>query len=115
MQDSPPDIDLDRLMALGLATRFEYHRKLKSTNDRARDLAADTLPDEVVLILAEEQTAGRGRGDNRWWTGRGSLAMSLLFDPQRWTIEQRYNPMISLAAAVAVVESVEPLVAGGPL
>lgn len=63
-------------------------------------------PDIGLLVVAEEQTAGRGRGSNRWWTGAGSLAFSLLFDPARYGIEARYGCMVPLAAAVAVVDAV---------
>ena len=34
-----------------------------------------------LLIVADGQTKGRGRGGNRWWTGAGSLAMSLAIAP----------------------------------
>jgi BirA family biotin operon repressor/biotin-[acetyl-CoA-carboxylase] ligase len=35
------------------------------------------LPELPFLVLAADQTAGRGRGTKNWWTGRGSLAMSI--------------------------------------
>jgi BirA family biotin operon repressor/biotin-[acetyl-CoA-carboxylase] ligase len=56
--------------------------------------------------MADHQTAGRGRGVNRWWTGSGSLACSLLFDPLNQGIERRYLTMIPLAAAAGIVEVV---------
>ena len=61
------------------------------------------------MVLADEQTAGRGRGANLWWTGSGSLAFSLLFDPAMRGIERRYYPLISLAAAIAIVETAAAL------
>lgn len=97
--------DWSGLSAAGLVDRVEYFPTLGSTNDYARQLAA-TLPRHVrLLVVADEQTAGRGRGANRWWTGLGSLACSLLFDPAGRGIERRYLPMISLAAAIALVET----------
>ncbi len=61
-------------------------------------------------MVAERQTAGRGRGDHRWWSGPGSLAFSLLLRPdgaagRGWG----QSPLIGLAAAVAVAETVAPL------
>jgi BirA family biotin operon repressor/biotin-[acetyl-CoA-carboxylase] ligase len=64
-----------------------------------------------MLILAGEQTAGRGRGANRWWSDRGALTFSIVFDPQgdlvyrgaaalkpdRW-------PCVALAAGVALCD-----------
>lgn len=97
------------LTALGLIERVEYLPSIGSTNDYAREVAA-TLPNEQgLLVVAERQTAGRGRGNNRWWTGGGSLACSLLFDPARRKIERRHYPMISLAAALAISETVTDL------
>ena len=65
-----------------------------------------------LLVVADRQNAGRGRGANQWWTGEGSLAFSLLFDPATFGLPRRAMPQISLAAAAAVVDSVAPLLDG---
>ncbi len=104
------DIDVPRLKKGGFITRVEHHATLTSTNDHARMLAADAARDETVLVVADEQTAGRGRGVNRWWTGAGSLACSLLFDPALRDIQRQHFHLISLAAAIAIVETARPLV-----
>jgi len=109
------DFNLESLLASGLLARVEHHPTLTSTNDHARELAAQSPATLPLLVIADEQTAGRGRGANRWWTGPGSLACSLLFDPAVRGIERRYHSMISLAAAVAIVDAVSPLVADRPL
>lgn len=64
----------------GLA-ELEFHRSIGSTNDRGleRLRAADWL--DPTLILAARQTAGRGRGGNRWWSADGGLTFSLLIRP----------------------------------
>lgn len=108
------DLNLESLLASGLLARVEHHPTLSSTNDHARRAAAE--PGELpLLVIADEQTAGRGRGANRWWTGRGSLALSLLFEPAASGIERRYFSMISLAAAVAIVETAAPLLPHRPI
>jgi BirA family biotin operon repressor/biotin-[acetyl-CoA-carboxylase] ligase len=94
-----------RLRLPAAVTHVEYAIEVDSTNDVARRLAADLPRDACVLVTAERQTAGRGRGGNRWWTGPGSLAFSLLVDPTRYGIEVRYGCMAPLAAATAVVET----------
>ncbi|MGH7135199.1 MAG: biotin--[acetyl-CoA-carboxylase] ligase [Pirellulales bacterium] len=98
--------DWSRFTTAGVVDRVEYFPTLTSTNDFARERAAGAPRGRRLLVVADEQTAGRGRGGNRWWTGAGSLACSLLFDPASRPIERRYYPMISLAAAVAIVEAV---------
>ncbi len=74
----------------------------------APQLPADGLP---YLIVADQQRAGRGRGENRWWTGSGSLAFSLVFDPETYGLERPARPARSLAAGVALVDAVAPLLA----
>ena len=44
----------------------ELHRTIGSTNVRAHELAADGETPLPALVLAETQTAGKGRGANVW-------------------------------------------------
>ncbi len=67
---------------------------------------------ESLLVVADRQTAGRGRGNNRWWTGDGGLAASLLFDPATFGLPRRAIPQVSLVTGVAVVDALGPLVSG---
>ncbi|GGM54633.1 BirA family biotin operon repressor/biotin-[acetyl-CoA-carboxylase] ligase [Halarchaeum rubridurum] len=57
----------------------EYHETLPSTNDRARDLAADGASD--VVVLADEQTGGRGRLDRAWSSPPGGVWLSVVCRP----------------------------------
>jgi BirA family biotin operon repressor/biotin-[acetyl-CoA-carboxylase] ligase len=100
-------IDVDRLLAQSALAAVEYHESLDSTQDRAAALAAEGKRGPT-LVVADRQTAGRGRGANRWWTGPGSLAFSLLFDPRDWGLAGEAVPARSLAAGVAVVSAVRP-------
>jgi BirA family biotin operon repressor/biotin-[acetyl-CoA-carboxylase] ligase len=100
-----PPINVDRLLQETFVARVECHQTLGSTNDRARQCAAEGGP-LPLLVLAENQTSGRGRGSNRWWTGPGSLAFSLLLDAADLRIERSRSPLVALAAAVAVAETV---------
>jgi len=98
--------DIPRLLAQEVVKRVEHHPSLTSTQDYAQQLGASGVVLELpLLIVADEQTAGRGRGVNRWWTGAGSLAFSLMFDPEDWGMERRAMPQRSLAAAVALVDT----------
>jgi BirA family biotin operon repressor/biotin-[acetyl-CoA-carboxylase] ligase len=85
----------------------EVHAELRSTNDRALRLAetATRLP---RLIAALRQTAGRGRGANRWWAGDGALTFSLLLDAPPVPLERW--PQMSLAVGGAVCMAVAGLV-----
>ncbi len=74
------------LIAAGLGTRWLAHEIIHyeatgSTNDEARRLA-EAGATEGTLVLAEEQTAGRGRLQRRWVAPRGqALLFSLVFYP----------------------------------
>ena len=100
---------LERIHASGLVAQVEYHASLPSTQLRVHEIANDGNAGKLpLLIVAEEQTAGRGRGANRWWTGRGSLAFSLMFDPGDWNLSRRPAPERSLVVGVAIVDALQP-------
>ena len=103
-------IDVSRLLAEAPIAHVEYFSSIGSTHDIAHELARAAGTSLPCMVVAETQTAGRGRGQNRWWTGGGSLAFSLVFDPSDWSIEGELSPQRSLAVGVAIVETVAPLV-----
>ncbi|MFP4394638.1 MAG: biotin--[acetyl-CoA-carboxylase] ligase [Anaerolineales bacterium] len=60
---------------------IDYHERVGSTNELALRAGKAGAP-AGLLVLAEEQTAGRGRLDRRWHAPAGQcLLMSLLFRP----------------------------------
>jgi BirA family transcriptional regulator, biotin operon repressor / biotin---[acetyl-CoA-carboxylase] ligase len=103
---SPNTLDIGRLLGETFVAQVQPFLRLESTNDYAKQLAAGNPGALPLLVIAEEQTAGRGRGANRWWTGRGSLAFSLLLDTHDWELKREHGPLIALAAGVAVAETV---------
>jgi len=82
---------------------IEHRETVGSTNELAKQLARAGAP-EGQLVLADEQTAGKGRLGRVWSTPKGSsLAMSLVLRPD---LPPYHAPRITLAAAVAVCEAV---------
>jgi BirA family biotin operon repressor/biotin-[acetyl-CoA-carboxylase] ligase len=98
---SVPDYGGDAI-AFGLDAPYavEYHDRLPSTNDRARELASEGATD--ALVVAGEQTEGRGRLDRPWSSPAGGVYASLLVRPDR---PPAHAPSYTLAAAVAVVRA----------
>ena len=102
------DLDLSALRA-GLAGRLVgsqvlYYEAVGSTMDEARRLADEGRP-EGTVVIAEEQSAGRGRFDRAWVSPPGDdLLFSVLLRPQ---VEQL--PYVNMAATLAVSGAIAPL------
>lgn len=103
--------DWDRVLRSTFVRQVEFHREIRSTNDRALELARQAGRQYPLLVLAEEQIAGRGRGANRWWAGRGALTFSLLLETQALDLPPRRWPQASLTAGLAVSEAIETMLA----
>lgn len=80
------------------AGRVHHRPRVGSTNDVAAELAAAGAPHGTVVV-ADEQTAGRGRHGNRWFSPPGSgLYVSVL-------LRTDTPPVLTLAAGVAAAEA----------
>jgi len=107
-------IDVARVVRETFLADAIHLPSVDSTNTRAAALAAEGRPKLPLLVLADEQTAGRGRGANRWWSGPGALTFSLLLDAETVGADSSRSPLVALATAVAVVGAVEPLLPDHP-
>ena len=79
---------------------------VESTNDLAKQVVIDGLGDCPVLIAAERQTRGRGRGDHTWWSDQGSLTFTIGIDPTAHGLRTEHEPRVALATAVAVIDAI---------
>lgn len=87
----------------------EAHRRIGSTNDRAKELARAGAP-EGTFVWADEQTAGRGRRGRGWASPPGvglwcSLVVRPPLKPGQWTRLVGW-------AALAVASTVKRFVQG---
>ena len=82
-----------------------YRARTGSTNDLAKELAAQGAA-EGLVVVTDEQTAGRGRMSRRWLAPAGtSLLASILFRPNLAPLRANQLTMLcSLAAADAVTQ-----------
>ncbi|MCL2304306.1 MAG: biotin--[acetyl-CoA-carboxylase] ligase [Planctomycetaceae bacterium] len=85
-----------------------FFQTIGSTNDYAKELlAGDVAPLTFpLLISAEEQTAGRGRGAKKWWTGKGAVAVSLVLNLAEIHLNRDNLPSLSPTVAEIVCETV---------
>ncbi|MFQ5813856.1 MAG: biotin--[acetyl-CoA-carboxylase] ligase [Anaerolineae bacterium] len=86
-----------------IGQRIVYSSSIGSTNEVLKELAAQGAP-EGTLVIADEQTAGKGRLGRRWLAPPGtSLLLSLLFRPDLAPDQaQRLTMICSLAIADAI-------------
>lgn len=94
---------------LGLKTAFigrnlHYLESVDSTQKIAHKLAYENAV-EGTVIIAEEQTAGRGRMDRKWHSPKYSgIWMSIILRPQ---LPIPKAPQLTLIVAVSVVQAIE--------
>ena len=80
--------------------RILYYPELESTMDGAARLA-DKGAEEGFVVIAERQSAGRGRQGRGWVSQPGNLLFSVLFRP-----EMTQLPFISIIGGVASARAV---------
>ncbi|MGN6783232.1 MAG: biotin--[acetyl-CoA-carboxylase] ligase [Marmoricola sp.] len=86
----------------------QLHAEAGSTN-----ALAAAAPARNLVVVADHQTAGRGRLERSWEVPRGAgLMFSAVFDP---VVEPEWWPVIPLAAGVAVARALQPYLGVWPL
>ncbi|PID38721.1 MAG: biotin--[acetyl-CoA-carboxylase] ligase [Proteobacteria bacterium] len=102
----------------GLSTRwlgrdYRYRESVGSTNEALARLAMTEALSAGTVLVANEQTAGRGRLGRSWVSPRGeNLYVSLLLRPP-WAPSQ--IPPVTLAVAVAVARALETFLGDAPV
>jgi BirA family biotin operon repressor/biotin-[acetyl-CoA-carboxylase] ligase len=92
-----------------------YYSSIGSTNEVLKELAVQGAP-EGTLVIADEQTAGRGRLDRKWLAPPGtSLLMSLLFRPDPSgrasgrSLAPNQAPRLTMICSLAIADAIEGL------
>lgn len=72
----------EELQHAAIGHTIEWHEQIPSTMPRAHELAAQPATRSGTLVVAEEQTAGRGRYQRKWEAPGGeALLLSLILKP----------------------------------
>ena len=88
---------------------FRYHDEIESTNVEAKRLAAAGAP-EGTVVVAESQSAGRGRLGRRWTSPAGKgLLFSALLRPPLGMADAHLLTIVAAAAACDAIESLVPV------
>lgn len=105
----PPDLIRALIDGPSPVRGVEWHDEVGSTQVLATDAAARGL-DEVHVVLADVQTAGRGRHGATWTAPRGtSLLSSWLLRPE---VDAGLLPLLPLLAGDALAEAVSRALPG---
>jgi BirA family biotin operon repressor/biotin-[acetyl-CoA-carboxylase] ligase len=97
---SPTDISRN-LKTDFIGKKVIAYPSLPSTNDIARREARNEAR-EGTVVLAEEQTAGRGRLKRAWLSPKGSIALSIILHPTPAQL-----PFLIMVASLAVAHCIE--------
>ena len=108
---SRPDLLIPQEVQGELFTKYigkeiYYFPELKSTNIMAKEKALHRAEEinEGTLIIAERQSAGKGRLGREWFSPAGGIWLSIILYPQ---LPPSYIPRITLMTAVAVVKAIK--------
>jgi BirA family transcriptional regulator, biotin operon repressor / biotin---[acetyl-CoA-carboxylase] ligase len=97
---------LNALSTLHLV-ELQYFDSIGSTNDEALKWASQHAPD-LSIIVADEQTAGRGRSNRKWFTPASSaLSLSLILRPS--ATEKAHPAHITGLGALALTDVLHTL------
>lgn len=96
----------DLLHTKYIGRNIVYLEKTTSTNDIAKKLG-DEGAVEGTVVIAEEQSAGRGRMGRKWATHRGdAIAMTLLLRPEIPVKDApSITPILALSAVQGIMDS----------
>lgn len=100
-EDLSPGSITGNLRTRFVGQRVLHYRRLASTMDAAKQEAQRGAP-EGTIVVADEQTAGKGRIKRIWLTPEGNIAVSIILYP---TVS--YLPYLVMLASLAVARSVE--------
>ena len=95
-----------RLRTERMGRQIRYFSRIDSTNQYAKRIAEEGASDET-LIIADEQTAGKGRSGRTWVTPPSeAIAFTLLLRPK---LSPDRISMVTLVMGLAVVNAVNAL------
>jgi BirA family transcriptional regulator, biotin operon repressor / biotin---[acetyl-CoA-carboxylase] ligase len=106
-----PDKISSNEIQLGLKTEMmgrniHFEESVTSTQKIAQGLANDGVP-EGTIVVADQQTNGRGRMSRAWYSPSGTgIWMSMIIRPN---IPVNNTPQLTLLTAVAIVQAIEEL------
>jgi BirA family biotin operon repressor/biotin-[acetyl-CoA-carboxylase] ligase len=99
------------ILSGGWLGKVDWLQTIDSTSSEVRRrLEAETgsdLPGDRFLVVADQQTAGRGRGGNHWWSPSGCLMLSLALSSSDCPEQAARIPLLAHHIGLAVADTIE--------
>ena len=86
-----------------IGKRVYYFEEIDSTQNFAQQIALDKK-ENGTIVIAERQTAGRGRLDRKWRSPKGGMWFSLIIHPK---FDVSTSTLVPIAGAVALAKSIK--------
>ena len=86
-----------------IGKRIYYFEEIDSTQNFAQQIALDKK-ENGTIVIAEKQTAGRGRLDRKWTSPKGGIWFSLIIHPK---FDVSTSTLVPIAGAVALAKSIK--------
>ncbi len=83
--------------------RVYYFEEIDSTQNFAEQIALDEK-ENGTIVIAEKQTAGKGRLDRKWTSPRGGIWFSLIIHPK---FDVSTSTLVPIAGAVALAKAIK--------
>ncbi|MEF8874164.1 MAG: biotin--[acetyl-CoA-carboxylase] ligase [Candidatus Thermoplasmatota archaeon] len=97
------ELDLDTEI---IGKRIFHFDELSSTNNFSRELV-EKGAEEGTVVVADEQTMGKGRKERTWYSPRGGLWFSIILYPN--FIQTDRSILLTMAASISTAESINAL------
>ncbi|MEC7711115.1 MAG: biotin--[acetyl-CoA-carboxylase] ligase [Thermoproteota archaeon] len=88
-----------------IGKRVYYFQEIDSTQNFAQQIASDRK-EEGTIIIAEKQTAGRGRLERKWTSPKGGIWFSLIIHPK---FDVASSTLVPIVGAVALAKSIKSI------
>ncbi len=99
------EFDLQRIRDETYVSEVEFHAELASTNATVLERNSREDCPVPMLVVTKNQTAGRGRGANEWWSNEGALTFTLLIELPL-TESSRFNSF-TLTTGLAICQAIQ--------
>ena len=86
-----------------IGKRVHYFEEIDSTQNFAQQIASDKK-ENGAIIIAEKQTAGRGRLDRKWTSPKGGISFSIIIHPK---FDVSSSTLVPILSAVALSKSIK--------